>query len=326
MFRWLLLASLVMSTAGAAETPPIAIVIHGGAGTILKSEMTAEKEADIRAKLEQSIKAGHQVLQDGGSSLDAVTTAIRILEDSPLFNAGKGAVFNAIGQNELDASIMDGETLNAGAVAGVKTIKNPIDLARTVMTHSPHVLLVGDGAEEFAKNQGIEQVDPRYFHTERRLRQLQKIQAKEKLRAEYRDSWFSTVGAVALDKAGNLAAGTSTGGTANKRWGRVGDSPIIGAGTYANNQSCGVSATGHGEYFIRAVVAYSICARMQFENLSLQQAAARVVKQELVEMGGSGGVIALDKDGEVAMVFNTPGMYRAAIGRDGTLQIKIYQD
>ena len=305
---------------------PVAIAIHGGAGTILRSELNPEKEQRIRATLEQAVVAGHTVLANGGSSLDAVTAALTLLEDSPLFNAGKGAVFNALGNNELDASIMDGATLNAGAVASVRRIKNPILLAQKVMTDSPHVLLVGEGAEAFARTVGIEIVEPEYFHTDFRWQQLQKIKAREELRSTYRDSWYSTVGAVALDQQGNLAAGTSTGGTSNKRWGRIGDSPVIGAGTYANNKSCAVSATGHGEFFIRSVVAYDICARVQYNNQSLAESARQVVQEELVKIGGDGGIISIDQQGELVFEFNTPGMYRAAIDKHGQRTIAIYKN
>ncbi len=313
----------------ADEHAPIAIAIHGGAGTISRENMTPEREAAIRGVLEDSVRAGHAVLTDGGSSVDAVVAAIRIMEDSPLFNAGKGAVFNAEGQNELDASIMDGATLNAGAVAAVRHIRNPIELARSVMTDSEHVMLMGDGAEVFARQQGFEPVDASYFHTDFRWEQLQRVKAREGAMLEDEDvdaKWFSTVGAVALDRHGNIAAGTSTGGTSNKRWGRVGDSPIVGAGTFADNASCAVSATGHGEYFIRSVVSYDICARMRYTGAPLAEAADAVVNGVLVERGGEGGVIAIDAEGNVAMPFNTPGMYRAAIFIDGTLDISIYRD
>ena len=308
---------------------PIAIAIHGGAGTISRENMTPDREAAIRETLDASVRAGHAVLAEGGSSIDAVVAAIRIMEDSPLFNAGKGAVFNAEGQNELDASIMDGATLNAGAVAAVRHIRNPIELARSVMTDSEHVMLMGDGAEVFARQQGFEPVDASYFHTDFRWQQLQRVKAREGTALETGDidaKWFSTVGAVALDRHGNLAAGTSTGGTSNKRWGRVGDSPIIGAGTFADNGSCAVSATGHGEYFIRSVVAYDICARMRYAGTALAESADAVVNGVLVERGGEGGVIAVDAAGNIAMPFNTPGMYRAAIFADGTVEISIYRD
>jgi beta-aspartyl-peptidase (threonine type) len=312
-----------------ADTRP-AIVIHGGAGSMTKSSLNDEKEALIHTKLKESVQAGYQALLDGASATEAVTRAINILEDSPLFNAGKGAVFSAAGKNELDAAIMEGAELNAGAVASVTRIKNPINLALKVMTDSRHVMLIGEGAEEFARQQGVEMVDPAYFHTDDRWRQLQRVQAEEAAKETSSinngdDRWFSTVGAVALDKQGNLAAGTSTGGMTNKRWGRVGDVPIIGAGTYANNNSCAVSATGHGEYFIRNVVAYNICNRVEL-GTPLGEAADTVVNDVLVKAGGGGGVIAIDPNGNIAMPFNTEGMYRASIDREGKVTVSIYHD
>ena len=314
------------------------IVIHGGAGVIRRESLAPEKEAEYRAKLTEALQAGHAVLARGGTSLDAVGAAIRILEDSPLFNAGKGAVFSHDGRNELDASIMDGQTRKAGAVAGLHHVKNPIELARKVMEKSPHVMMVGEGAEAFAKEQGIELVPAGYFRTEERWEQLQKALEKEKASQGQppsslgpdRDSAtgeekFGTVGAVALDQAGNLAAGTSTGGMTNKRYGRVGDSPIIGAGTYANAR-CAVSATGHGEYFIRYAVAHDICARMEYSGLPLQDAASTVVMEVLVKAGGEGGIIAMDAQGHVAMPFNSPGMYRGYMGEDGTPHVAIFQE
>ena len=312
-------------------------VIHGGAGTILKSQMTPELEKEYRAKLTEALMKGHSILNNNGSSLDAIEAAIRILEDSPLFNAGKGAVFTSAGTNELDASIMDGKTLKAGAVASLKHIKNPISLARLVMEKSPHVMMVGDGAEAFAKQQGIEMVPQEYFYTERRWKALQSIKESEKKqssapgtgsgpgRPKSDEDKHGTVGAVALDKAGNLAAGTSTGGMTNKRFGRVGDSPIIGAGTYANNQSCAVSATGDGEFFIRSVVAYDICALVEYKGMALQEAASAVI-EKVGKLGGTGGVIALDKDGHIAMPFNTAGMYRGYVDPDGKAVVEIYKD
>lgn len=308
---------------------PVAIAIHAGAGTIERQDLSPEKEAEIRAKLEEAVRAGHRVLQSGGSSLDAVTKAVTILEDAPFFNAGKGAVFNAEGKNELDASIMDGKTLNAGAVAGVHHVRNPVLLARKVMTDSVHVMLIGEGAEAFAQQQGIAFEDDAYFYTDYRWEQLQKARATANPSASARatpDTWLSTVGAVALDSAGDLAAATSTGGMTNKQWGRVGDVPVIGAGTYADNESCAVSATGHGEYFIRATVARDICARVQYTGASLQEAADQVVKQKLVGMGGSGGIISLDPQGNVSLTFNTPGMYRASVDRGGNVYVGIYND
>ena len=309
---------------------PVAIAIHAGAGTISKEEFTASMELEIRGALMQAVQAGHKVLSAGGSSLDAITLAITILEDSPHFNAGRGAVFNAQGRHELDASIMAGSNLEAGAVAGVQNIRNPILLARKIMTDSVHVMLMGEGAEVFARANGIEFADPDYFFTERRWQQLQKARNKEKqdalLQSESPDRWLSTVGAVALDANGNLAAATSTGGMTNKRWGRVGDSPIIGAGTYADNRSCAVSATGHGEYFIRATVARDICSRVQYQGLDLASAADAVINGQLRDMGGDGGIIALDTKGNIALTFNTPGMYRASVDVEGNLEVRIYKD
>ena len=327
------LTLLGVSTMTQAQPPagaPIAIAIHGGSGTINKGDFSEEKEREIRATLQQAVRAGHEILGSGGSSLDAVTRAITMLEDSPHFNAGKGAVFNAEGKNELDASIMDGSDLNAGAVAAVRNVRNPVLLARKVMTDSVHVMLMGDGAEQFAQNHDIAFEDDKYFFTEYRWQQLQKARAAGEgnttFLSETADRWFSTVGAVALDSDGNLAAATSTGGMTNKRWGRVGDSPIIGAGTYADNRSCAVSATGHGEYFIRATVARDICARVQLTGASLGEAANQVVGQQLTRMGGDGGIIAVDPQGNIALTFNTPGMYRASIDTEGKVYVAIYRD
>lgn len=319
---------LGMSKVSADAQP--AIVIHGGAGTITRASMTDEKEKAIRAVLKESIQAGYRALLDGAPSTAAVTAAINVMENSPLFNAGKGAVFNAAGKNEMDASIMEGAGLNAGAVASVSHIKNPIDLALKVMTDSEHVMLMGEGAEEFARQQGFEMMDPAYFYTDFRWQQLQRIKAKETAHEQTsiedsHDQWFSTVGAVALDRHGDLAAGTSTGGTSNKRWGRVGDSPIIGAGTYANNKSCAVSATGHGEFFIRYVVAYNICNRVEL-GASLVDAADTVINDILVEAKGEGGVIAMDVAGNITTPFNSEGMYRASIDTDGEMTISIYRE
>ncbi len=304
------------------------MVLHGGAGTISKGDMTEEMEAQYRQKLTEALEKGHHILKKGGSSLDAVAGALIILENSPLFNAGKGAVFTNNGSNELDASIMDGRSLQAGAVAGVKTVKNPILLARKVMEKSPHVLLSGEGADTFARGQGLEIVDPDYFYTERRWKSLQKVKARENLGEPEKspDKKHGTVGAAALDKFGNLAAGTSTGGMTNKRYGRIGDSPLIGAGTYANNETCAVSATGHGEYFIRAVVTHDISALMQYKGLSLQEAANRVIVDKLTALGGTGGVVAIDKKGNIAMPFNTKGMYRGWVDKKGNITVKIYRD
>ncbi len=319
-----------------SKEPNFGIVLHGGAGTILKENMSDSMEQAYRQKLEEAIRTGHQILEEGGTAVEAVQRTINILEDSPLFNAGKGAVFTNEGTNELDASIMDGSDLNAGAVAGVTTVKNPIDLAIEVMRNSPHVMLAGKGAEEFAASVGTELVDPEYFYTESRFRSLQRIKESEKTQLdhddqqaaltpwEYRDSKFGTVGAAALDRHGNLAAGTSTGGMTNKRWGRIGDAPIIGAGTYANNNTCAVSSTGWGEFFIRGVVAYDISALMEYKGLSLAEAAREVIQKKNPALGGDGGIVAIDKDGNIVMEFNTAGMYRASMNKKGDLQIGIY--
>lgn len=301
--------------------------------------MTPEMDAAYRAKLTEALQKGYEILKNGGSSLDAVEQTIMILEDSPLFNAGKGAVFTSAGTNELDASIMDGKTLQAGAVAAVKHIKNPIQLARLVMEKTPHVLLVGEGAETFAREQGLELVDQKYFFTAPRWKSLQRVKEREKKSREQSqgaqmvlpDSHkmpdkFGTVGVVALDKAGNLAAGTSTGGMTNKRFGRVGDSPIIGAGTYAKNNTCAVSGTGHGEYFIRLAIAYDISALMEYQKMTVQEAANYVIQEKLTALGGTGGVIAMDKNGNIAMPFNTAGMYRGYMDKDGNPVIKIYKE
>lgn len=296
------------------ETMRYAIAIHGGAGTITRASMTPDREKAYRAKLAEALEAGRAVLAGGGSAVDAVEAAIVVMEDSPLFNAGKGAVFTADGRNELDASIMDGRTRNAGAVAAVTHVKNPIRLARQVMERSPHVLLAGEGAEVFAREVGVTLVPATYFWTERRWKQLMRIQNRKKgaglLLDHDADHKYGTVGAVALDAEGNLAAGTSTGGLTNKAWGRVGDSPIIGAGTYASNTSCAVSGTGQGEYFIRLTIAREVCALVEYRNLPLQQAADEVIQHKLKELGGAGGVIALGRDGTIAFSFNTEGMYR----------------
>ena len=327
-----LLASLAIvlpAVADDGDAPMLSIAIHGGAGVISRATMTAENERAYRANLERALDAGYALLEGGGSSLDAVVAAVKVLEDSPLFNAGKGAVFNHAGVNELDASIMDGATERAGAVAAVRHVKNPIELARLVMERSPHVMLTGEGAEEFALEQGVELVPGSYFYTERRWQQLEEAWKAEK--AERTSSvasedigFFSTVGAVARDSRGNLAAATSTGGTTNKRWGRVGDSPIIGAGTYADNDSCAVSATGSGEFFIRAVVAHEICARVRLAGVTAAKAAHDVVQGKLKEIGGDGGVIVVDKDGALSLEFNTEGMFRGARDSKGRREIAIY--
>jgi L-asparaginase / beta-aspartyl-peptidase len=324
-------------TVTAPEKPEFTIVIHGGAGTILKKNMTPEKEAAYKVTLEEAIRVGYEILKEGGTSLDAVQKTINVMEDSPLFNAGKGAVFTNAGTNEHDASIMDGKTLNAGASAGTTTVRNPINLARTIMDNSPHVMLSGKGADTFAEEQGIQIVDPSYFFTERRFKSLQKIKETQKTELDHddktafydsdiKDSKFGTVGCAALDKYGNLAAGTSTGGMTNKRWGRVGDAPIIGAGTYANNATCAVSSTGWGEYFIRAMVAHDISALMEYKGMSLKDAAREVIHDKVGGLGGDGGIVAVDKNGNIAMEFNTAGMYRATMNDKGELVVKIYKE
>lgn len=337
----------------------ITLVIHGGAGTITRANMTPEKDKAYREALETALKTGYEILKKGGTSLDAVEATVRVMEDSPLFNAGKGAVFTHEGKNEMDAAIMDGKDLRAGAIAGVTVIKNPISTARKVMENSRHVMLVGKGAEEFAKIQKQEIVPPSYFYTENRWKGLQNAIKEEKIQLDhtapapqfpegesrkrvkkkvgYKNSpsegqgafeghKFGTVGAVALDQYGNLAAATSTGGMTNKRWNRVGDAPIIGAGTYANNTTCAVSATGHGEFFIRSVVGHDVSALMEYKGLTLKEAADEVVMNKLVKIGGEGGLIAVDRNGNVAMPFNSEGMYRGYITADGKIYVNIYKD
>ena len=303
------------------------LLIHGGAG-VIRRDLTPEKEKLVRADLEAALNAGYAVLKRGGNSLDAVTQAILVMENSPRFNAGKGAVFTHDGHNELDSAIMDGATLRAGAVAGVQHVKNPVLLARAVMEKSPHVMLTGDGAEAFAKTVGIELVDTSYFRTDQRWKEWQealKAEAKNQHSSLGRSIHYGTVGAVALDSAGHLAAATSTGGMTDKRWGRVGDSPIIGAGTYANAH-CAVSATGWGEYYIRTVAAHDICARMEYAKKPIAQAAKEVVMVVIPKLGGDGGVIALDADGNFATPFNTDGMYRGWVDRDGKIHVAILKD
>lgn len=295
-------------------------VVHGGAGTILRSEMTAEREKEIRAGLERGLKAGYELLRGGGSSLDAVEAAVRVLEDDPHFNAGKGSVFTKAGTHELDAAIMDGQTMKAGAVCSLQHIKNPISLARLIMEKSGHVMMDGEGAEAFAKENGVEFVDPKYFFTQFRLDELKRVQAKEKASS---GGGHGTVGAVALDQNGNLAAATSTGGTVNKRPGRVGDSPIIGAGNYAN-AICAVSATGDGEYFIRATVARDVAALMEYRGMSVEE-AGKTVLDKVAMLGGTGGLIAIDRDGNITLPFNTSGMYRAYVDAGGKFVVEIYR-
>ena len=314
-----------------------AIVIHGGAGTILKKNMTPELEKAYEKKLEEAVRKGYTILKNGGSSTRAVEVSIHVMENSPLFNAGKGAVFTNEGTNEMDASIMEGATLNAGAVAGVKTVKNPISAAIKVMNDSDHVLLSGTGADIFAKEKGLEIMNPSYFFTEQRYKALERIREQEKTELDHneklvfydhdiKNSKFGTVGCVALDKNGNITAGTSTGGMTNKRWNRIGDSPIIGAGTYANNNTCGISSTGWGEYFIRGVVAYDISAQIEYKKASLKEATYDVIQNKLTKIKGTGGIIAIDKFGNMSFEFNTAGMYRASMNDKGELTVKIYKD
>src|SRR5690554_4732626 len=321
------------------EERNLVLAIHGGAGTIRRENMTAEREAEYRAKLQESLEAGYAVLEADGSAIEAVIASVKVMEDSPLFNAGKGAVFTNEGKNEMDAAIMDGATRNAGAVAGITRVKNPITAAHGVMANSPHVFMVGLGAEQFAEEQGLELVDPSYFWVESRYEQLMKIKESEKQQLDhssflemeledpfFKDRKFGTVGAVALDKNGNIAAATSTGGMTNKRYGRVGDVPIIGAGTYADNATCAVSATGHGEFFIRTVVAHEIASQMRYAGKSLEEAADDVVMKQLVDIKGEGGVIAIDQKGNISMPFNSEGMYRGYIREKGEAKTFIYKD
>ncbi len=320
-----------------------AIVIHGGAGTILKKNMTTELEKSYKEKLTEAVAAGTKILETGGTSVEAVRAAINVMEDSPLFNAGRGSVYTNKETHELDASIMEGKNRNAGAVGGVTNIRNPIDGAIAVMEQSEHVFLVGKGAEDFAKEKELKIVEPSYFADTIRLEQIKRLKGTDKFILDHDgsqgmidpseiefnmnlDSKYGTVGAVALDKHGNIAAGTSTGGMANKKYGRVGDAPIIGAGTYADNNTCGISATGHGEFFIRLTVAKDISAMMEYAGLSLEEAAKKVVHDKLVKIGGAGGVIGLDKEANITMEFNTPGMYRAYKKEDGEIVTKMYKD
>ncbi len=310
--------------------PAVTLVIHGGAGTIRRENMSPEREEAYRAALRKALDTGYEVLSSGGKSVDAVIAAIAVLEDSPLFNAGKGAVFTYAGKNELDASIMDGSNLKAGAVAGVTTIKNPIKAAYAVMTESEHVMLSGTGADAFAREQGLEIVDPSYFVDSARYQQYLRRRQSEKHDSgsaqEEPEKKFGTVGAVALDQYGNLAAGTSTGGMSDKRYGRIGDSPVIGAGTYAKNGTCAVSATGWGEFFIRLAVAHDISAMIEYAGLSLEEAADSVIMKKLPALGGDGGIIALDRSGNISMKFNTEGMYRGYIRKKGEALTFIYKD
>jgi len=336
-FKPLALALVVTGLAmPAVAKTDFAIVIHGGAGTINKASMTQAQQADYERTLKAAVDAGYVVLEQGGSSLDAITKAVLVLEDSPLFNAGKGAVYTYDGGHELDASIMRGDTLEAGAIAGVTNVKNPVLLARAVMEKSEHVMLAGKGAEQFAKEQQLELVANSYFDTEFRLKALQKAlesmkkqphQASLRLSPSWQPEWnMGTVGAVALDKQGNLAAATSTGGMTAKRYGRIGDAPIIGAGNFADNASCAVSATGHGEFFIRYRVAADICARVKYGEISAATAANQVIQQELKKVGGTGGVIVMDKQGNISWPFNTEGMYRAKRSAGQAAEVAIFQD
>ncbi len=327
------LAALVAQAAAQEDAAPLTIVIHGGAGALEPGRYTDAEEAAYKAKLTEALEVGYSVLEDGGPALDAIEAAIVTMEDSPLFNAGKGAVFTRDGENELDASIMDGASLNAGAIAGVTRIKNPIRLARAVMENSEHVMFARDGAEEFAKDQGIDFVPKKYFRTERRWNAYKRALDREKQQKNGAlpggfltgDFKYGTVGAVALDARGNLAAGTSTGGMTLKRFGRVGDAPIIGAGTFADNRSCAVSATGHGEYFMRLTIARDICAQVEYGGETVAEAADDVINGRLETLGGDGGVIVLGKDGEVAMVFNSAGMFRGVKQGDAAPAVAIYR-
>lgn len=310
-----------------AEKAEYAMIIHGGAGTVKREYMSPERDSMYRSKLTEVLHRGSEILNNGGSSIDAVEECIKIMENSPLFNAGKGAVFTHDATNELDASIMVGSDLNAGAVAGVTTVKNPISAARAVMERSAHVLLARDGAEQFADSVGLERVEPSYFHTDRTYDALQnalKEEAKKKKTSPFKEK-FGTVGVVALDKYGRMAAGTSTGGMTNKRYGRIGDSPIIGAGTYVDDRFGGVSCTGHGEYFIRHAVAYDVVARMAYSDQSVQEASHFIIDEKLKSIDALGGLIALDNKGNYAMPFNTAGMYRGYIQPKDTL-VKLYGD
>jgi beta-aspartyl-peptidase (threonine type) len=314
------------------ESQRIGLAIHGGAGTIERSKLTPEREREYRAGLERALSAGYEILKRGGSSVDATEAAVRVLEDDPHFNAGKGSVFTSAGTNEMDAAIMDGKTLSAGAVACLKHFKNPIGLARRVMEKSGHVMMDCEGAEAFAKENGIELVDQKYFFTQERWDALEKIKPAEKSRTSGGGKKFlntdqdrhGTVGAVALDQNGNLAAATSTGGTTNKRPGRVGDSPVIGAGTYANDATCAVSATGDGEYFIRATVGRDVSALMEYRGMSLKD-AAQAALDNAAKLGGSGGLIAIDRHGDITLPFNTSGMYRGYVDPNGKLVVEIYK-
>ncbi len=317
------LVLLIFFSAALFGQQKYAVVIHGGAGVMSKSAMSDERQAEYKAKLDEALLVGSNLLKNGATSTEAVVEVIKILEDSPLFNAGKGAVFNSNGENELDASIMEGKNLNAGAIAGVKDIKNPITAARAVMENSEHVLLSGKGASEFAREQNLEMVKNKYFFTPTRYESLKRLQKQERKRTPSDNT--GTVGCVALDVYGNLCAGTSTGGMTNKKYGRIGDSPIIGAGNYANNKTCAVSCTGHGEYYIRLGVARDISALMEYKNMEVAEACREEIRK-LGELGGTGGVIALDANGNVAMEFNTSGMFRGYIKSTGEKEIAIFAE
>jgi beta-aspartyl-peptidase (threonine type) len=304
----------------------IAIAIHGGAGTILRTTMTPELQVQYENALQAALDAGYNILAAGGTSVDAVTAAVVSLEDFPLFNAGKGAVFNNLGKHEMDAAIMNGQNLEAGAVCGVANIKNPVLLAKAIMLHSEHVVLCGAGAEQFGTTQGIAQEPDQYFFTQQRYEQWQQALLEDRVQLDHTEKKFGTVGAVALDASGNLAGATSTGGMTNKKYGRMGDSPVIGAGTYANNNTCAISCTGHGELFIRSVVAYDISCLMEYAGLSLKDACNKVVHDKLVKIGGEGGLIAIDKYGNIELPFNSEGMYRGCRNNSGLNQISIYKD
>lgn len=312
-------------------TQKYCIAIHGGAGTILRSTMTPELQQQYEQGLQQAVDAGYKILEGGGSAVDAIEAAVTSLEDFPLFNAGKGSVFNNKGMHEMDAALMDGSTLAAGAVCGIAHAKNPVQVARAVMEHSGHVMLAGTGAEEFARAQGMAMEDDAYFYTEQRYQQWQQAMKDDVVQLDHTeakdktDKKFGTVGAVALDMNGNLAAATSTGGLTNKKFGRIGDSPVVGAGTYANNNTCAISCTGVGELFIRSVVAYDISCLIDYKGLSLKEACDIVVHDKLVKIGGEGGLIALDKHGNIEMSFNSEGMYRACKTSDGRSEVLIYK-
>ena len=316
MKKYLCLLIILLLSCDNNDENKIAIVIHGGAGIILKEDISKSKEDSIINKLNEAVSRGWGLLKDGESSELAVIETIKILEDSPLFNAGKGSVFNSDGKVENDASIMRGNDLNAGASSGTSNVKNPITLAADVMNHSEHVFLSGKGAEKFAKERNIEIVENEYFHTEFRFNQL--LDKKEEKK-------YGTVGCVAIDVDGNIVAGTSTGGTTNKKWGRIGDSPIIGAGTYANNNTCGISSTGSGEYFIRTVAAYQVSSLLENRNYDLTKAMSKVIYEKIGEIGGDGGMIGIDKNSNISMEFNTPGMYRAYVNKKGKKEILLYE-